>query len=240
MNPEKFILELSKHNFKLTDQQIEQFKIYFNYLIEVNEHVNLTRITEEDEVYLKHFYDSITPLFTFGDVFKDGATLCDVGAGAGFPSIPLKILQPELKITIVDSLAKRLTFLKNLITKLDLKDVELVHGRAEDVGQNKLYREKFDLVTARAVARMSVLSEYCLPLVKKDGYFIALKGPKAEDELDDGQKALELLGGKLIKEEELTLPESEEERTLILVQKVKATPTKYPRQAGTPRRKPIH
>lgn len=167
MNPEKFILELSKHNFKLTDQQIEQFKIYFNYLIEVNEHVNLTRITEEDEVYLKHFYDSITPLFTFGDVFKDGATLCDVGAGAGFPSIPLKILQPELKITIVDSLAKRLTFLKNLITKLDLKDVELVHGRAEDVGQNKLYREKFDLVTARAVARMSVLSEYCLPLVKK-------------------------------------------------------------------------
>lgn len=188
MNPEKFILELSKHNFKLTDQQIEQFKIYFNYLIEVNEHVNLTRITEEDEVYLKHFYDSITPLFTFGDVFKDGATLCDVGAGAGFPSIPLKILQPELKITIVDSLAKRLTFLKNLITKLDLKDVELVHGRAEDVGQ----------------------------------------------------KALELLGGKLIKEEELTLPESEEERTLILVQKVKATPKKYPRQAGTPRRKPIH
>ena len=240
MNPEKFILELSKHNFKLTDQQIEQFKIYFNYLIEVNEHVNLTRITEEDEVYLKQFYDSITPLFTFGDVFKDGATLCDVGAGAGFPSIPLKILQPELKITIVDSLAKRLTFLKNLITKLDLKDVELVHGRAEDVGQNKLYREKFDLVTARAVARMSVLSEYCLPLVKKGGYFIALKGPKAEDELDDGQKALELLGGKLIKEEELTLPESEEERTLILVQKVKATPKKYPRQAGTPRRKPIH
>lgn len=240
MNPEKFVLELSKHNFELTDKQKQQFKLYFKMLIEVNEHVNLTRITEEDEVYLKHFYDSITPLFTFGAVFKDGATLCDVGAGAGFPSIPLKILKPGLKVTIVDSLQKRLNFLKDLISKLGLTDVELVHGRAEDVGQNKLYRERFDIVTARAVARMSVLSEYCLPLVKKGGYFVALKGPKAEDELDDGKKALEVLGGKLIKDEELTLPESEEERTLVLVQKVKSTPKKYPRQAGTPRRKPIH
>ena len=240
MNPEKFVLELSKHNFELTDKQKQQFKLYFKMLIEVNEHVNLTRITEEDEVYLKHFYDSITPLFTFGAVFKDGATLCDVGAGAGFPSIPLKILKPGLKVTIVDSLQKRLNFLKDLISELGLTDVELVHGRAEDVGQNKLYRERFDIVTARAVARMSVLSEYCLPLVKKDGYFVALKGPKAEDELDDGKKAIEVLGGKLIKDEELTLPESEEERTLVLVQKVKSTPKKYPRQAGTPRRKPIH
>lgn len=240
MNPEKFILELSKHNFELTDKQKQQFKLYFKMLIEVNEHVNLTRITEEDEVYLKHFYDSITPLFTFGAVFKDGATLCDVGAGAGFPSIPLKILKPGLKVTIVDSLQKRLNFLKDLISELGLTDVELVHGRAEDVGQNKLYRERFDIVTARAVARMSVLSEYCLPLVKKGGYFVALKGPKAEDELDDGKKALEVLGGKLIKDEELTLPTSEEERTLVLVQKVKSTPKKYPRQAGTPRRKPIH
>ena len=240
MNPEKFVLELSKHNFELTDKQKQQFKLYFKMLIEVNEHVNLTRITEEDEVYLKHFYDSITPLFTFGAVFKDGATLCDVGAGAGFPSVPLKILKPGLKVTIVDSLQKRLNFLKDLISELGLTDVELVHGRAEDVGQNKLYRERFDIVTARAVARMSVLSEYCLPLVKKDGYFVALKGPKAEDELDDGKKALEVLGGKLIKDEELTLPESEEERTLVLVQKVKSTPKKYPRQAGTPRRKPIH
>lgn len=240
MNPEKFVLELSKHNFELTDKQKQQFKLYFKMLIEVNEHVNLTRITEEDEVYLKHFYDSITPLFTFGAVFKDGATLCDVGAGAGFPSIPLKILKPGLKVTIVDSLQKRLNFLKDLISELGLTDVELVHGRAEDVGQNKLYRERFDIVTARAVARMSVLSEYCLPLVKKGGYFVALKGPKAEDELDDGKKALEVLGGKLIKDEELTLPENEEERTLVLVQKVKSTPKKYPRQAGTPRRKPIH
>lgn len=239
MNPEEFVLELSKHNFELTDKQKQQFKLYFKFLIEVNEQVNLTRITQEDEVYLKHFYDSITPLIVFKDVFKEDITLCDVGAGAGFPSIPLKILRPDLKVTIVDSLAKRLNFLRQLTEKLELNNVDLVHGRAEDVGQNPLYREKFDLVTARAVAKMSVLSEYCLPLVKTDGYFIALKGPKAEAELHEGQKAIEVLGGKLVKEDELVLPATSEERTLVLVQKVKSTPKKYPRQAGTPRRKPI-
>ena len=239
MNPEQFVQELSKRNFKLNEKQINQFNQYFTSLIAVNQKVNLTRITEEDDVYLKHFFDSLTPLFTFSEVFKPGDTVCDVGAGAGFPSIPLKILQPELKVTIVDSLGKRLTFLQDLIEKLQLQDVTLVHGRAEDVGQNKLYREQFDIVTARAVANMAVLSEYCLPLVKKSGYFVALKGPKAEKELQDGQKAISLLGGKVIQTEELQLPTSSEERTLILVQKVKATPKKYPRQAGTPHRKPI-
>ena len=240
MNPDKFIEELSKHNIDLTEKQKNQFQLYFEDLIETNKHVNLTRITEEKDVYLKHFYDSITPLFEFGDVFKENMTLCDVGAGAGFPSIPIKIIMPSLKITIVDSLAKRLTFLKGLVEKLGLSDVELVHGRAEDVGQNSKYREKFDLVTARAVANMTVLSEYCLPLVKKDGYFIALKGPKAEDELKTGQKALSVLGGKLIKDKELTLPNSDEERTLVLIKKIKNTPKKYPRQAVTPRKKPIN
>lgn len=234
MDPQQFVQELSKHNLKITKEQEEQFKIYFKELIETNKVVNLTRITEEHEVYLKHFFDSVTPLFTFGEVFKDGLTLCDVGAGAGFPSIPLKILMPSLKVTIVDSLAKRLKFLESLIQKLNLTNVELVHGRAEDVGQNPKYREAFDLVTARAVANMTVLSEYCLPLVKKGGYFIALKGPKATGELEDSQKALNVLGGKLIKDVEFTLPESEEERTLVLVEKIKATPKKYPRQAGTP------
>ncbi len=239
MNPEQFVQELSKRNFKLNEKQINQFNQYFTSLIAANQKVNLTRITEEDDVYLKHFFDSLTPLFTFSEVFKPGDTVCDVGAGAGFPSIPLKILQPELKVTIVDSLGKRLTFLQDLIEKLQLQDVTLVHGRVEDVGQNKLYREQFDIVTARAVANMAVLSEYCLPLVKKSGYFVALKGPKAEKELQDGQKAISLLGGKVIQTEELQLPTSSEERTLILVQKVKATPKKYPRQAGTPHRKPI-
>lgn len=239
MNPEQFVQELAKHNFDLTDKQKTQFEQYFKDLVETNEHVNLTRITDKEDVYLKHFFDSITPLFTFKDVFTKGATLCDVGAGAGFPSIPLKILLPDLKITIVDSLAKRLTFLKELIAKLGLSEVELVHGRAEDVGQNKLYREHFDLVTARAVANMTVLSEYCLPLVKKGGYFVALKGPKVEGELEESSKAIQVLGGEKVSETELTLPNSDEERTLILIKKIKQTPKKYPRQAGTPRRKPI-
>ena len=240
MNPEQFVQELSKRNFKLNEKQINQFNQYFTSLIEANQHVNLTRITEENDVYLKHFFDSVTPLFMFDELFKSGSELCDVGAGAGFPSIPLKIIKPEIKVTIVDSLGKRLTFLQELVDKLDLKDVTLVHGRAEDVGQNKQYREQFDLVTARAVANMAVLSEYCLPLVKKDGNFIALKGPKADEELKDSQKAITTLGGKVSEVEELQLPYSSEERTLILVQKVKMTPKKYPRQAGTPHRKPIH
>ena len=240
MNPEQFVQELSKRNFKLNENQINQFNQYFTSLIEANKHVNLTRITAENEVYLKHFYDSITPLLTFSTVLKSSSSLCDVGAGAGFPSIPLKIMLPELQITIVDSLGKRLNFLQGLITQLNLKNVTLVHGRAEDVGQNKHYREQFDIVTARAVANMAVLSEYCLPLVKNGGNFIALKGPKAEDELKLSQKALKTLGGKAIALKELQLPQSTEERTLILVKKVQPTPKKYPRQAGTPHRKPIH
>ena len=240
MNPEQFVQELSKRNFKLNENQINQFNQYFTSLIETNKKVNLTRITEKDDVYLKHFFDSITPLFTFGEIFTKSQTLCDVGAGAGFPSIPLKIMVPELRVTIVDSLGKRLKFLQELVTQLDLKNVALVHGRAEDVGQNKQYREQFDIVTARAVANMAVLSEYCLPLVKKNGNFIALKGPKAEDELKSSQKALTTLGGKAIALKELQLPQSTEDRTLILVKKVQPTPKKYPRQAGTPHRKPIH
>ena len=240
MNPEQFVQELSKRNFKLNEKQINQFNQYFTSLIETNKKVNLTRITEKDEVYLKHFWDSITPLFTFGSVLKAADTLCDVGAGAGFPSIPLKIMLPELKVTIVDSLGKRLSFLQGLITQLNLKNVTLVHGRAEDVGQNKQYREQFDVVTARAVANMAVLSEYCLPLIKESGNFIALKGPKAEDELKSARKALKVLGGKVIAVKELQLLQSTEERTLILIEKVQATPKKYPRQAGTPHRKPIH
>ena len=240
MNPEQFVQELSKRNFKLNENQINQFNQYFTSLIETNKKVNLTRITEKDEVYLKHFWDSITPLFTFGSVLKGADTLCDVGAGAGFPSIPLKIMLPELKVTIVDSLGKRLNFLQGLITQLNLENVTLVHGRAEDVGQNKQYREQFDVVTARAVANMAVLSEYCLPLIKENGNFIALKGPKAEDELKSARKALKVLGGKVIAVKELQLPRSTEERTLILIEKVQVTPKKYPRQAGTPHRKPIH
>lgn len=239
MNPDIFKNTLAEKGIELTPQQIEQFKIYYEDLIATNEKVNLTRITEEPEVYLKHFFDSITPLFVFPEVFTKGASLCDVGAGAGFPSLPMKIVRPDLNVTIVDSLGKRLKFLDSLVKKLGLEDVTLVHSRAEDAGQNPDLREKFDLVTARAVARMSVLSEYCLPLVKQDGYLVALKGPKASSELEDAKKAIKTLGGKTEKVEELTLPATDEERTLILVKKVAKTPKKYPRQAGMPNRKPL-
>lgn len=240
MNPEQFVQELKKHNLTLTEKQREQFKVYFKDLVAANQQVNLTRITAEDDVYLKHFFDSLTPLLAFREVFQPNSTLCDVGAGAGFPSMPLKIVSPTLKVMVVDSLAKRLKFLESLLAKLSLSNVALVHGRAEDVGQNKAYRAHFDIVTARAVAKMATLSEYCLPLVKKNGYFIALKGPQAQAELKVSRKALQVLGGKVIAEKELTLPASDEERTLILIQKVKNSPKKYPRKAGTPSRKPIH
>ena len=239
MNPEIFAEELANYGFKLSSKQKEQFATYFNKLIEFNKKVNLTRITDKNEVYLKHFFDSITPLLEFSDLFKGEKSLCDVGAGAGFPSLPIKILCPDLSITIVDSLGKRLKFLDELVSDLSLDKVTLVHSRAEDAGQNKNLREKFDLVTGRAVARMSVLSEYCLPLAKVDGYLVALKGPKAQDELADAKNAIEVLGGSVKEVKELMLPDTDDERTLIVVKKVKATPKKYPRQAGTPSRKPL-
>lgn len=239
MNPEIFAEELANYGFKLSSKQKEQFATYYNKLIEFNKKVNLTRITDKNEVYLKHFFDSITPLLEFSDLFKGEKSLCDVGAGAGFPSLPIKILCPDLSITIVDSLGKRLKFLDELVSDLSLDKVTLVHGRAEDAGQNKNLREKFDLVTGRAVARMSVLSEYCLPLAKVDGYLVALKGPKAQDELADAKNAIEVLGGSVKEVKELMLPDTDDERTLIVVKKVKATPKKYPRQAGTPSRKPL-
>lgn len=239
MNPEIFAEELANYGFKLSSKQKEQFATYYNKLIEFNKKVNLTRITDKNEVYLKHFFDSITPLLEFSGLFKGEKSLCDVGAGAGFPSLPIKILCPDLSITIVDSLGKRLKFLDELVSDLSLDKVTLVHSRAEDAGQNKNLREKFDLVTGRAVARMSVLSEYCLPLAKVDGYLVALKGPKAQDELAEAKNAIGVLGGSVKEVKELTLPDTDDERTLIVVKKVKATPKKYPRQAGTPNRKPL-
>lgn len=239
MDPIFFAKLLAQNGFSLSEKQLNQFKIYYQELVNANKYTNLTRITSESDVYLKHFYDSLTPLLYFKDIFTNVKTLCDVGAGAGFPSLPIKIIMPKLQVTIVDSLGKRLNFLKDLTAKLGVDDVNLVHGRAEDVGQNLNYREKFDLVTARAVAQMPTLSEYCLPLVRQDGHFFALKGPKARQELEVAKKAITTLGGQIDDIKELELPESDEIRTLILITKVKPTPKKYPRQAGTPKRQPI-
>lgn len=240
MNPEQFQQALADHGITLSAEQMQQFADYYQLLVETNEHVNLTRITEKDEVYLKHFYDSITGAFAEPRLESEELTLCDIGAGAGFPSLPLKIAFSQLKVTIVDSLNKRIAFLEALVAKLGLTDVTLIHDRAETFSaKNSPYREKFDIVTARAVARLSVLSELCLPAAKISGEFIAYKASAAPEELQQGGAAIKQLGGKVQKTVTLTLLETDEERNIIVIDKIKATPNKYPRRPGLPSKKPI-
>ncbi|WP_066249130.1 16S rRNA (guanine(527)-N(7))-methyltransferase RsmG [Neobacillus drentensis] len=234
---EQFEANLREKGISLTRNQVEQFELYFETLVEWNEKMNLTAITDKAEVYLKHFYDSITASFYFD--FTRPFHLCDVGAGAGFPSIPLKIVFPHIEVTIVDSLNKRISFLNHLAKVLKLENVHFIHDRAETFGVNPLYRESFDVVTARAVARMSVLSELCLPLVKAGGHFIAMKAAHANDELEVGQKAITTLGGRLEAMQTFTLPMEESERNILIIKKEKQTPKKYPRKPGTPGKTPI-
>ena len=219
-----------------SEKQLEQFSLYFDLLIETNKVMNLTAITEPEEVAVKHIIDS---LLAYDEKVFPGKLLADVGTGAGFPGIPLKIYCPELKVVLLDSLAKRLKFLDNVIETLGLKDITCVHLRAEDAGQNKDHREKYDLVTARAVARLSVLSEYCLPLVKQGGYFIAMKGSKFVEEIAEGRTAVGILGGEIISAEEVKLPGLDDGRAIIRIRKIKKTPVKYPRKAGVPEKQPL-
>ena len=197
--------------------------------------MNLTAITDPEEIILKHFIDSITIL----KEIKDGSTLVDVGTGAGFPGIPLSIMNPTLKITLVDSLNKRLIFLQEVVDKLKLKNVESIHARAEEFGQNKKYRESFDISTSRAVANLSTLSEYLIPLVKVGGKVISMKAAEAQEEINQAQKAIQVLGGTIEKIDEFNLPESDIGRTIIVIKKNKNPPTKYPRKPGTPNKEPI-
>ncbi|ALV22332.1 MULTISPECIES: 16S rRNA (guanine(527)-N(7))-methyltransferase RsmG [Carnobacterium] len=238
MNPEEFKKALHDKGIDVTEKQMQQFDHYLVLLQEWNEKINLTAITEQEEVYLKHFYDSITAGL-YVDFNKGVQSLCDVGAGAGFPSIPLKIIFPQLEVTIVDSLNKRIQFLTTLAEKLELEGVHFYHDRAETFGQNKQFRESFDFVTARAVARMSVLAELCLPLVKKGGVFIALKASNSDEEMKEGQKALATLGGKFREEFVFELPKEAGERHVLLIDKKKETPKKYPRKPGTPNKNPL-
>ena len=238
MTPEEFKQALSEKGIMLTDNQMLQFALYFKLLVEWNNKMNLTAITEENEVYLKHFYDSIM-LAMANDFSGENLSLCDVGSGAGFPSIPLKIVFPNLSITIVDSLNKRITFLKTLSDELGLDNVYLYHDRAETFGKNKDFRESFDYVTARAVARLNILTELCLPLVKKNGLFLAMKAAKSEEETEEAKKAISLLGGKLESEEDVTLPVTNDSRYIIAIRKKKETPNKYPRKPGMPNKQPL-
>ncbi|MDE3840478.1 16S rRNA (guanine(527)-N(7))-methyltransferase RsmG [Bacillus methanolicus] len=237
MNIEQFQTMLSGKGIFLSRQQLDQYETYYQTLVEWNEKMNLTAITEKNEVYLKHFYDSISAAFYFD--FQKPLRVCDVGAGAGFPSIPLKIAFPDLHVTIVDSLNKRITFLEHLGKVLQLKNVQFIHDRAETFGQKKEHRESYDVVTARAVAKMSVLSELCLPLAKTGGTFIAMKGASANEELEAAKKAISVLGGNLQSVHSFRLPLEESERNILIIKKEKQTPKKYPRKPGTPNKIPI-
>ncbi|MGL4972974.1 MAG: 16S rRNA (guanine(527)-N(7))-methyltransferase RsmG [Culicoidibacterales bacterium] len=235
MTVEQFTNALLEHGINLDEQQLEQYNRYWELLVEWNEKMNLTGITEKEDVYLKHFYDSLTLAFHF-DITKI-TTMCDVGSGAGFPGIPLKIAFPHLNLTIVDSLNKRITFLNTVVSELGLENVNPVHARAEEFIEHN--RESFDLATARAVARLNMLAELCLPFVKEKGYFVAMKGASGTEELTEAEAGLKLLGGKIIEEVTLQLPEEESQRSIIIVEKVKKTPKKYPRSFGQIKKKPL-
>lgn len=239
MEKKRFEEEMSKKSkilgVRFSVEQIDEFYKYMNLLIEWNEKMNLTAITEPKEIILKHFIDSLTIL----KYIDDNSKLVDVGTGAGFPGVPLSIMNPTLKITLVDSLNKRLIFLQEVVKELNLKNIEIVHARAEEFGQNKNYREKFDIATSRAVANLATLSEYLVPLVKIGGKIISMKASNAKEEINDAQKAIEVLGGKIEKIEEFDLPESDIGRTIIIIDKNKCTPAIYPRKAGTPAKEPI-
>jgi 16S rRNA (guanine527-N7)-methyltransferase len=234
---QEFIKLLQEQDISLTAVQLAKFELYYHELVEWNEKMNLTAITERDQVYIKHFYDSLSLAF-FCDL-NAIETLADIGSGAGFPSIPLKIVFPHLRITIVDSLNKRITFLKQLVDKLGLERIDCVHGRAEDIGRLPNYRDQFDLVTARAVARLSVLNEFCLPFVRKGGLFIAMKGSEIEGELLESAYSLAELRGSITQKERMELPFDQSVRHIVRIEKKGLTPAKYPRKAGTPIKDPL-
>ena len=222
---------------ELTQAQEKQFFTYWQLLVEWNQKFNLTAILEEKEVIVKHFLDSLTCLNALP--FKTGMSVIDVGTGAGFPGIPLLIMEPGLKLTLLDSLLKRTLFLAEVLSKLGLPEANIVHGRAEDFGSSPKYREQFDVAVTRAVAKVSVIAEYCLPFVKPGGFFLAMKGPEFDEELSVGQSALNILGGATSFVKQVKLPFSNDERNLLVVLKEKHTPKEFPRKAGLPGKKPL-
>lgn len=224
-------------DIQLSETQVEQFMKYKTLLQEWNQKMNLTAITEDREVITKHFLDCMTINKALN--MSEQKTVIDIGTGAGFPGLVIKIAFPHLKVTLVDALKKRLTFLETVINELGLTDIECVHSRAEDLGKNKQYREGFDICASRAVANLAVLSEYTLPFVKVDGYLIALKGQKLDEELEQGQKAIKILGGQLEEVVHTGVPFTDLDHKIAKIKKVKSTDTKYPRKAGEPTKAPL-
>ena len=231
---EKGIEEIGLDSDETSLAKLERYK---DLLVEWNEKMNLTAITEDREVYIKHFVDSIACMLT--EEFTEGKTVIDVGTGAGFPGLPLKIYEEGIKLTLLDSLKKRIGFLQTVCSELELEDVEFVHGRAEDFGKNPDYREKYDIAVSRAVASLNVLLEYCTPFLKVGGVFVCQKGPAAGDELKEASKAIEVLGLRLKNQIEVKLPFMDITHYVLVFEKISSTPSKYPRKAGMPSKKPI-
>lgn len=230
---------LEEISLSLSDQQMNQFYQYYELLIEWNKVMNLTAITKMEEVVIKHFIDSLSFIKVVDDTGKFGKNMIDVGTGAGFPGIPIKIAFPEQKITLLDSLNKRVKFLNEVISLLSLENIIAVHGRAEDVGRNLEYREQYDYCVSRAVANIATLSEYCIPFVKTGGFFVSYKSGNVEEELTAGKKAVKLLGGKIDSVIGFQLPGDGAERTLVKIKKIEGTSKKYPRKAGMPGKEPL-
>lgn len=233
---EKIKEYMNKINIEISDKQIEKFFDYMNLLLEWNEKINLTAITEPEDIILKHFVDCATIL----KYIKDEDKIIDIGTGAGFPGMPLKILNEKLDITLMDSLNKRINFLNEIINKLDLKNIVAIHARAEELARNKEYREKFDIAISRAVANLSTLSEYMLPFVKKDGMVISMKGSNIEEEVKNAKKAIKILGGEIEKIDNFNLANTNNIRNIITIKKVVKTPKEFPRKAGKPSKEPIY
>ena len=231
--------DLNEFGIELTAEMEEKFLLYYNMLIEWSSFMNLTAITDFDEVLKKHFTDSVSLIRAIPDLAEKRFKVIDVGTGAGFPGIPLKIVFPNISVVLLDSLNKRVNFLNEVISKLQLTDITAMHGRAEDFAQNKEYRESFDLCVSRAVANLATLSEYCLPFVKKNGQFISYKSEKVSEEFEVSGKAISVLGGEYENQVTFELPDSDIYRNLFIIKKKSATPGKYPRKAGLPSKEPI-
>lgn len=237
MDNRRFEQELNELGVRLNDIQKEQFDRYYELLVEWNRVMNLTGITDYDEVNLKHFTDSLTIVRI--NNMENVPTLIDIGTGAGFPGLPIKIAFPHIKVVLLDSLNKRIKFLDKVIEELNLDNVFTLHGRAEDYAKKVEYREQFDTCVSRAVANLSTLSEYCIPFVKEGGNFISYKSAESDEEISHSEKAINLLGGKINRVEKFVLPGSDMRRALVKIDKVKSTPKKYPRKAGMPGKEPL-
>lgn len=238
-NFDSFISDLREFHIEISEEKKDQFLDYYKLLTEWSSFMNLTAITEFEEVMKKHFVDSVSLIKAFPDLAEERYTVMDVGTGAGFPGIPLKIVFPHHKIVLLDSLNKRVSFLNEVIDKLGLSEIEAFHGRAEDYARKKEFRENFDICLSRAVANLSTLSEYCLPFVKKGGYFVSYKSEKISEEFENAKNAIKALGGAYEKQVEFYLPDSDIYRNLFMIRKVNNTSLKYPRKAGLPSKEPI-